>query len=432
MAVRKLKGSWWVDFQFRKQRIRRRSPLNTKAGAQEYEVLLRSQTAKHGAIVQLDDIPRSSAMREPTLGAFAEQWLRDYVDVNNGVSERYNKRKTLKAYLLPAFGDTLLSGITAPVVERFKAQLLGRGLCAKSINNHLTVLKRCLGCAVEWNIIAAAPRFKLLKTTPPSFRYLKPEEADRLLDAASTPLLHAMVRTALRTGLRFSELIALRWEDVDLADRQICVRRAEVRRVVGPTKNGRIRYIPINHDLVDTLSKLERTADLVFHRDGRSLRRTTMAEQLALACAVAEVPAVGWHALRHTYASHLVAAGAPLAAIRELLGHSTIEMTLRYAHLAPSAIRAAVDLLATPQVGVSTWRQPTPATRADGEPRVVQAPESERSTRQKDTLFRECPCMVGVDGVEPAKPHFDSSRPAPAFPRQCAEISSAAHYIDKT
>jgi integrase len=344
MAVRKLKTSWWVEFMYRGLRVRERSPLNTKAGAHEHEAFLRQELGTHGS---LEHLFQKSAPAEPipTLVHFSERWLRDYVDVNNGVSERHNKRKTLRSYLVPMLGSLPLSEITAARIERLKGALQAHGLCAKSINNHLTILRTCLGSALEWGIIQEVPRFRLLKTTPPAYRYLDVAQANALLHSAVDPTLHTMVLLALRTGLRFSELIALRWEDVDLFNQQLCVRRAEVLGEVGPTKSGRVRYIPLPVDLVEELSQQDRSTRLVLERGGKSLRRPTMVGQINHACDVAGVPKVGWHALRHTYASHLVAAGAPLSAIRELLGHSTIDMTLRYAHLSPAALRSAVDLL---------------------------------------------------------------------------------------
>ncbi len=390
MAVRKAKGSWWVDFQYYQERLRRRSPLNTKGGAEAFESQLRHLVVQHGSVKSALAMLETKEITKPvTFGEFTERWLRDYVDVNNGVSERYNKRRALRLYLMPAFGSLPLSEVTASKVERFKAFLLKRPLCAKSINNYLIILKKLIACAMEWGLLDAMPRFRLMKTTPPPFRYLDSEQSERLLDAAQTPMLRTMIHTALRTGLRFSELIALRWEDVDLARRQLCVRRAEVLRTVGTTKNGRVRYIPLPSDLIQTLSAVERSSMLVIHHEGRSVRRTTMVDQLARACAVAGVPFVGWHALRHSYASQLVMAGASLAAIRELLGHSTIDMTLRYAHLAPSAMRSTVELLKPISwIEMSARRQPEPDLAA----KMIPAPSTKStfiaSTKQKDAIFQ--------------------------------------------
>lgn len=77
---------------------------------------------------------------------------------------------------------------------------------------------------------------------------------------------------------------------------------------------------------------------------------------LANALKRAKLRHIGWHALRHTFASHLVMRGAPIKAVQELLGHSTIEMTMRYSHLSPDARRDAVRLLDVKEVLTMTWK----------------------------------------------------------------------------
>jgi site-specific recombinase XerD len=79
--------------------------------------------------------------------------------------------------------------------------------------------------------------------------------------------------------------------------------------------------------------------------DGRMLGKNEVKHPLWRACRKAGLRQIGWHVLRHTYASHLAMRGAPLKAIQELLGHATIEMTMRYAHLGPGARRDSARLL---------------------------------------------------------------------------------------
>jgi integrase len=154
-----------------------------------------------------------------------------------------------------------------------------------------------------------------------------------------------MVHLAVRTGLRFSELAALEWEDVNLSKRIICVRRACVRGITGTPKNGKIRYVLLTHDAVDALAQLPKTEKLVFHVAGRQVNYSMGKWALWKMCEAANLRLVAWHALRHTFASHLVSKGASLKAVQELLGHSTIHMTLRYSHLNQDNLREAINLL---------------------------------------------------------------------------------------
>lgn len=382
MAVRKLKGSWWVDFQYRRERVRRRSPLNTKGGAQEHEIFLRQFMATHGS---LDELDPSKDDDTPTLAGFAERWLCEYADVNNGRSERRNKRRSLHSVLLPFFGGLQLDAITVSLVEKFKAALLARGLSPKTVNNHLTILNRCLGTARDWSIITATPRVRLLKTSRPPFKFLTPSEANALLASMEDPTLRAMVRTSVRAGLRYSELRGLYWDDIDFARQQITIQRAFILKQVGPTKNHRTRYVPMTPDLAEELRTLPRTSRFVFDVRAKHSRQL---ELLKIECELAGVTIVGWHALRHTFASHLMTAGAPIHSVQALLGHSSIEMTMRYSHLTPTVLRSAIDLLEGPNELWATRRQPEPQAPSSAL-HATQAVEADcGSTKQKDATSR--------------------------------------------
>lgn len=341
-----------MDFCWKGIRHRRRSPLNTKGGAHEHEIFLRQFMATHQSLDALD-APRE--VRALTLGEFAERWLREYVDVNNGRSEQRNKRRSLRSVLLPSFGHLPLDAITVQAVEHFKSKLIEKGLNPKTINNHLTILSRCLGTAIDWSILASKPRIRLLKTCRPPFKFLTPTEADALLDSIEDNVLRAMVRTALRAGLRYSELRGLQWTDIDQERQQLAVQRAWILKQLGPTKNYRTRHVPMTSDLATELARLPRTSTFVFDVRGKHSRQL---ELLKLECDLAGVPIVGWHSLRHTFASHLMTAGAPIHSVQTLLGHSSIEMTMRYSHLTPSVLRSAIDRLNGQNEFWATSRQP--------------------------------------------------------------------------
>lgn len=350
MAVRKIKGSWWVDFQIRLKRYRYRSPESTREGALAYEALLRRELAQHGALDRI--LEEAAKVRSPKFSVFAERWLQEYADVNNRPAERRAKRHMLRGHLLPVFGGARLNEIDAASIEQLKIGLIRKKLSPKTINNILTVLGKCLATAIEWNELQEAPRCKFLKTTLPPIKYLKPHEAEALLAVLGSGLWYVMALTALRTGLRFSELIALTWQDVDFAQQQLCVRQSCVEGELGAPKNGRIRYVPLTQDVYQALASLPRQGELVFHREGKRIIYETAYSVIERACKQAGIARASWHMFRRTFASTLVMRGASLQAVKDLLGHATMNVTLRYAHLAPAMLRQTIDLL-EPQKSIS-------------------------------------------------------------------------------
>lgn len=253
MAVRKIKGSWYVDFSWKCERFRRLSPVDTRSGAQEYELFLRREIAAHGSLDHLDPKNR---VEEPTFAEFAERWLVEYVDVENKPSERRSKRSKLRSHLLPAFGTLRLAEVTTSRINDFRRALLAKGLREKTVNNCLTILRRMLRAAMDDGLVASLPVIRFLKSAPPLMSFLSPDEAERLVEGAEPGVWRAMILFALRTGLRASELIALDWAHVDAARGVACVCRGEVGGAMSSTKSNRIRHVPVPTDAMATLLAL--------------------------------------------------------------------------------------------------------------------------------------------------------------------------------
>lgn len=341
MTVRKLRNSWWVDFRFNFVRYRMRSPDNTRAGADAFEALLRQRLVR-GEPVRCDRVP----MPEKRFGEFADEWFRLYVMPNNKYSEQKTKQTILRCHLVPAFGKLPLNDISAERVERYKSRKVADGLSPKTVNNQMMVLARCLRSAVEWGLIDKMPRFQWLKTSSHRLDFLSYEEARLLLSYDREPMWRDMILLALRTGLRRGELMALHWDDIDLERRLLTVRRSLVLGRFGTPKSNRERYVPLSAEVCAMLAARSSAPSLVFHKPGgRHLSREMMDNALPRACRRVGIRPVGWHLLRHTFASHLATEGVSLRVIQELLGHASITTTMRYAHLAPSALREAVDVL---------------------------------------------------------------------------------------
>lgn len=343
MAVRRIRNKWYVDFRFkhsdgRVERVRKRSPISSKAGAEEFERQLRTAMLN----------PSEKPKEVPRFSVFAEDFMKTYVAANNKPSERSSKRCILKHHLLPAFGDESIDAIRRPAIEALKADKLGAGLSRKRVNNILACLGKILRYAHETEVIASVPKIKLLKLEPQKFDFLTFEEFERLLVAVE----HDRERRALflvggEGGLRQGEVIALEWGDVDFAAGTLTVRRAVWRGIVGSPKGGRERKLPMTARLKAALKAQRhlRGARVFCHSDGSPFTQSAIEAALRFACKKAGLRPMGSHVLRHSFCSHLAMRGAAPKAIQELAGHSTLAMTLRYMHLAPSALCEAIELL---------------------------------------------------------------------------------------
>jgi integrase len=279
---------------------------------------------------------------------FAPKWLAEYVVPNNKPGERYNKEKILQSSLVPFFGRTPVNSITSHQIEQYKALLYKTGISPKTINNRLTILRKCLETAYEWlELNGTPPKIKWLKCPPPETDYLSEEEGGLLL-SHSAGTLHEMILLGLRTGMRRGEIVGLQWSSIDWQNRSITVRhsRCDYTKELGTPKSNRARHIPMDLDVYADLFKRKRSTGHVFLDDnGMSFNGKYLERRIKELCKAAGLREIGWHTLRHSFASHLAMKGVPLNAVQILMGHSNIATTMRYAHLAQSTLRTAIDLL---------------------------------------------------------------------------------------
>lgn len=339
MAIRNLKGSWWVDFQYRNKRIRKRSPVNTKPGARQFEMRLKNKIM-NGESINED----TEKDKEQKFKAFAWVWFRDYVKPNNKHSEILSKKYVLKNTLIPYFGNTPINEITTRQVDKFKAEMLEKKLKKKTINNYLSILRKCLNNADDWYYLKQLPRIKLFKASRGKYDYLTEEKSELLL-AHAEGVWHDMILTALRTGLRLGELMALDWMDIDFGKGILTVNHAIARGRLGTPKSGKSRIVPLCDDVFEALYNKRKESGYVFSNGDSYYRPKTCLKYLHRVCLVAGLEIIGWHGLRHSFASQLVTNGANIKGVQELLGHSDIQTTMRYTHINQSLLRETIGLL---------------------------------------------------------------------------------------
>jgi integrase len=219
------------------------------------------------------------------------------------------------------------------------------------VNNVLIVLSKILKYAQESELLEKIPRIKALKLSPQKFDFFQPEELDRLVAAVERePEWRAAILVASEAGLRMGEVLALRWEDIDLKAGKLTVMRTDWRGQVGSPKGGRERTVPLTTRLAAALRELRHLrGPLVFcWGDGSRWTFTTMRAGLKRQQKRAGLRITGWHALRHSFCSHLAMRGATPKAIQDLAGHTSLAITQKYLHIAPSELRSAIALLNQP------------------------------------------------------------------------------------
>ena len=233
-------------------------------------------------------------------------------------------------------------------IEQYKAQMKKSGLGNKTVKNYLSVLNRCLTCAHEWlGLDTKPPEIRWPKCPPPETDYLSPDECELLL-SHSDGIVSEMLLMALRTGMRQGELKGLQWASIDWSNRTVLVKHSlcDREKAISAPKSNRVRSIPLDPDLYEILFRRKSSSGYVFtNAKGKPLNHSWLSYHLDKLCEKAGLRRITWHKLRHTFASNLARAGAKVEVIQQLLGHSTIIMTMRYTHVAPSSLRAAIDLL---------------------------------------------------------------------------------------
>lgn len=280
--------------------------------------------------------------------------------------------QSLATVLLPHFGRMQLRAIGSGDIQRYVDQEAGRifrpirpALDEKgrpkrdkdgkavllpamrvrpaTVNRKRTFLSGVLSEAVRRGYIDRNPvkGVSILPEHNDKLRWLTAQEEERLL-VFSPDYLRPVLLTALHTGMRKGEVLGLKWPDLDFEQR--LVRAAH-------TKNHRVRYIPMNAQLIEILHSVlpfvgeEGTSPYVFTNPETGTRYKDLSRPFEQTCRKAGIEDVTFHTLRHTFASRLAQAGVPLNTVRELLGHGDMGVTMRYAHLAPNNLREAVELL---------------------------------------------------------------------------------------
>jgi integrase len=396
VKLRKDGKAWWVFICFHGRRKAKKVGSRAAAERVKREIEARLALGDFGVLEQKAKI---------TFADYGKKWLELHAKAHCKTSTFERYEQVFRIYLAPRFGSCPVDRIERDDLKRFFSELAtskrhGLG----TLRNIVATLRAILSEAVEEGLAEGNPASRLGKYTFGNARkrnidFLTRNEAADFLAAARahSPIRFPMFLTALRTGLRLGELIALHWEDiqfganVDDPNRFILVRRNYCRGEFATPKNHKSRRVDMSREVRRVLLELrdgmamkafergeEFVPRLVFPSStGAPLDGINVYHRDFLPCVgAAGLRRITFHALRHSYASHLIQAGASLAYVKEQMGHSSIQVTVdTYGHLVPGADIAWADKLdaaaTTPQVS-ATQTQPEENEPNDESPQLLE------------------------------------------------------------
>ncbi len=274
-----------------------------------------------------------------------------FKDFAQTYAETYGKKKrswasTDKHYLkrlLTFFGDKYLHEITPFLVQKYQTQRRQETtkrsalVSVAYVNRELACLKCMFRLAIEWGHATENPvkKIKFEKENNSRVRFLEKEDLKRLIECCN-PGLKPIVLLAVNTGMRKAEIQNLKWRDLDIQRGYL---------TLTTTKNGETRRVPLNQTAQEVLlgvRKHPESSYIFCNIDGIPYNFRSAFEK---AVKRAKIENFHFHDLRHTAASYLAMSGVDLNTIREILGHKSLTMVLRYAHLSPTHQANAVSRL---------------------------------------------------------------------------------------
>ena len=271
------------------------------------------------------------------------------------------------------FGNRPLGQITRAEIEAWRRERMS--ICRPAtINRDLSRLRHMLNIAVEWELLEESPMkgMKFLRENNARTRYLSLEECQRLIASCIAPHIRALVTVALHSGMRLGEILDLHWYDLDFASGFILVR---------DSKNGESRHVPMDATLFALFRAYPHRlgTDLVFSSPAGG-HIVDVRTGFLNSCKRAGLIDLHFHDLRHTFASQFVMSGGDLYILKEILGHKSITMTQRYAHLSPTYKIKAIDRMNT------LWAGATPQASTS-----EMLPESSSVTAASQALHQDTP-----------------------------------------
>lgn len=313
MSLFKKNGNWFIRYRDENgiQRQVKAGELKSYAQALERKILTERNEIKHFGAVKNKD-------------ANLEEALAEYFKSISIYKSYYDTKTILSAIFRTTSSFLNVKQITK---EHLISFLKNKNLKTETKNTYIKKFKAFLNFCKKEKYIREVPEIKLFKSTI-RVKYLTKAQFEKLLEI-SPLLLNNLFVIAAFTGMRKNEIFSLKWNDIDFENRFIHINES---------KTHTRRDIPIHDMVLEALEKQKNDDDFVFPKPPSFAVIRKYLDKAGLAD-------FHFHDLRHTFASWLAMKGVSLQAIKELLGHSSINMTLRYAHLASKNLIKSINVL---------------------------------------------------------------------------------------
>jgi integrase len=389
VKIKLWKEKWWVFVDYKGSRAAK------CAGSQETAIAAKEFLEKQIALGMYHPPKREEKKHIPTLrdyyGKFHDSYL--MTAVRDSTAERYGQ--CFKHHILPLLGDLNLDRITKEKVKDLIAQTVKKDLARHTIRNIVACLCSVLSHAIDDGIITVNPAvklgkyFKQARVVHEKIEPLTAEEVPIFLAKAreqdakryeGNPEYCPLFLCGIHTGMRAGEIAGFQWPDIDWNGKFFMVRRSIKKGRIYETKTGKVRRIDMSDDLIEELTAYRRRrleealkngrnviSEWVFaSSEGTPIDMHNVERRVFEKCLrLAGLRKIRFHDIRHTFASLLIQNGAPLAYVKDQLGHSSIKVTVDiYGHLVPGANRQEMNKL--PSLNSATPAQPASGAAVSG------------------------------------------------------------------
>ncbi len=335
MSIYKRGSIYWCRWEIGGKEIRETTGSKDETEAQEWHDRRRAE------------IWRTSKLGDKQVETWDEAALQ-WVDEHAQHKKSFNDDRLRLAWLTKKLTGIPIDTITTDVMLKLRKDLM-KTRAASTANRFLALISAVLNYAHAKGKLSGVPKIPYLAESNERFLYLTHEQADSFI-AELPPHLSAMARFALATGLRRSNVTGLTWQNVDVL-RKVAWVWAE------DAKAKKNIAVPLNSDALTVLSE-QRGVDprFVFTYKGSPVTRTTTAAWHKAIARAGIDPEFTFHCLRHTWASWHVMSGTPLEVLKDLGGWHSMDMVMRYSHLAPGYIAGFAEN--SVRLGVATAQNP--------------------------------------------------------------------------